>query len=299
MKKVILPFVILTSLLASCGQQTSNSSENTNNKYNFTGSYSSYEDLDKLNLTDEQKNLIRYGNPDSSNGFYKIARQHGGKIEAEKYLDSLSDSEREKALSAAGIKYRINDQTKITSQLLQDEPCVKYYPESYHNNYWGVMTPQGKAMRIYIDGYGRPNSSKMSFPAITAGTRDTTCQGNVGNWAEQIGYAGGHMVPDSFGGWGKRFNLYPQEAYFNNTAWKIVEAAAKRCIDKGLPVDYIVDLNFGWFNARVTPLSVVANVNWRNRAKNVFISLGNEPAGGATGDAAATAFRQQLIAEGC
>lgn len=149
----------------------------------------------------------------------------------------------------------------------------------------------------YIDAEGRPRSAYRYLPPITAATRDTTCQGTVGNLDNPDGYDGGHLVGSQLGGWGRRANMAPQEQNFNRGNYAQIENQTAKCspLTKS-SLTYLARVTYPNSSTN-TPSSWTLELKLNGEV--MTRTFDNAPYGGPNGTTSRQQIVSWLISKGC
>lgn len=216
-------------------------------------------------------------------------------------------------LETYGLTYRPGPSAPSDSdvgiQAITD--CEPFFPPEDRNR--THILPNGRQIAT-IDALGRPVSTSIFWPPFLPGARDNNCQQKVGNlWGApytQPDLNGGHLIGTSLGGYGRRANLVPQDANFNQVLWNRVEAAVRSC--RNMTVNYTVSVSYpdnGLIPSTFSMQVVVARTA-RLRVRGIPIPLPrpaavvratflNQPGGGPNGQAELNRLREALRRAGC
>ena len=192
-----------------------------------------------------------------------------------------------------------SEEGKISAQ--SPEACVKTFPLSDRGQFHRLNPLSSQV--VFIDVFGRPSWTSKLIWKLGGGNRDD-CQGEVGKWGKP-GDVGGHMIADSFDGYGQRLNLYPQDSNFNVSAWAIVENTVRRCINTGpqlstrqvIPVFMYVNLDFPGLGIRPDKVTASIGLPFNNYQRSEA-TFENAPRVAKNATEAAR-LQDEVIANGC
>ncbi len=182
---------------------------------------------------EEIARMLEDGNT-ADDDFLRLVQSVGGYEEYGNLLRTLNTKEAKALHAKFGVGFSTKppgaDASKegLSPQFIGE--CVKLFPPADRNKaHW--MDKWKYA--IFIDNAGRPNwaNKEWELPTIPRDGGRDGCQTTVGKWGIRDDI-GGHLVAATLNGYPRRANIVPQNRYFNNSEWRIIENTVKRCVNR-------------------------------------------------------------------
>lgn len=180
----------------------------------------------------------RFGTFDNAYSYYNsLPESQKNEFESQNYSNSITDDSSGTITTDEGMREPGVDLNTALSDTTNDiKGCAKRFGYALRFRYHWIGQH-----RNYIDTVGRPQIGLALIPPFTAAGRDRTCQSKVGNLGnlekgvshsthpKSVTYDGGHLVPSSIGGWGRRANLVPQNSLLNQAVLSTIDAQMSYC----------------------------------------------------------------------